>query len=1095
MGETKQNREQSLFEAVVQKTDAAERTAFLEGVCRDDPALRARLEQLLEGHFQGEGFLTRTGQLKTNALGPIPTQLSLPTIGQYELIEEIARGGMGVVYKARQASLNRQVALKLITAGVLASGESVKRFQAEAEAAAALDHPNIVPIHEIGEHEGLHYFTMGFIDGMTLKQAIHRSRRGGDREQGSSKVGPPAYAGGYTLKEAVLLLAKVARAAHFAHERGVLHRDIKPSNILLDTHGEPHLTDFGLAKFVQRDSTLTHTHELLGTPAYMSPEQARGEAKAVTTAADVYGLGAVLYETLTGTPPFSGGTSLETIRQVLDQEPRRPSVFNPEIDRDLETICLKCLEKEPGRRYASALSVAQELERWSKGEPIMARPATTVEKVGKWARRRPAIAGLGVTLALIFMLGLAGVLWQWRRAEQIAEFRHREALIAREESYVADMNSVTHAYNQGDVGRARLLLIQHLPKPGEPDLRGFEWRYLWQLTRDQAEFTYRGHNDTVWDIDVSPDGKLVFSRSFNGTVKIWRYRDHTEMVSWELMPPFIFLSDSKHLLEVSKQRKPIRIHDIGTRAVETLPIESKVLPANLSPDRKMLAILDPEIQSVAVWDLDLRQEHIHFQTPEAKAVQWSVDGRQLITLSQNLITTWDPLTGRQLRTWEMPSDFIGMPITIELLPGGDRAVIGLEGSSEKAFRIFDLAHGVPPYRLIGDELRVSDMDVSPDGKLAVFASHNHTVHLWDLQSASPVTIFRGHVNQVVDVMFHPFEPVVLSVSEDHMVKIWRYDRIESSSLLTDTNVEVIAALPCPDGKLLVAHSDGSVRLWDGRGDHTVELLQAPGSNVLTAVAVSPNGEKLAWGGRQVVLCDANTTNRTVLADQNSSVGSLSFNNTASTLIVGDSSGNLKWWDTETKTALGQVSTGLPFVSSLAVSVDGLWVVSACGAEGAENHLVKVWDAKTRHLVAELRDGYGDTFTLGFSPDGTVLATGSWDDHLRFYRTGTWEKEWEILAHTGRVSALAFSRDGRTLVTGSTDNRIKFWNVARRREMASVRSYWPVGLAFQQNGNSLMATSSHEQRLAASFRGKLRVFHAPTFAEIEAEERRGSGGTE
>ncbi len=227
---------------------------------------------------------------------------------------------MGTVFKARQATLKRVVALKLISSGVLASHESVKRFKAEAEAAAGLDHPNIVPIHEIGEHDGQHFFSMTFIDGPTLGQALDR------------KPMP--------TRRAAQMLITVARAVHFAHQRGVLHRDLKPGNIHLDAQGEPRLTDFGLAKFLQKDSTLTMTNAVLGTPAYMSPEQARGDTKAVTTAADVYGLGAILYEALTGTPPFAGGTSLETIRQVLDQEPRRPSAFNREVGRDLETICL-----------------------------------------------------------------------------------------------------------------------------------------------------------------------------------------------------------------------------------------------------------------------------------------------------------------------------------------------------------------------------------------------------------------------------------------------------------------------------------------------------------------------------------------------------------------------------------------------------------------------------------------------------------------------------------------------------------------------------------------------------------------------------------
>src|SRR5262245_19913000 len=332
-----------------------------------------------------------------------PTESSMPLtpvtgtklryFGDYELLEEIARGGMGVVFKARQISLNRLVALKLISAGALASADLVKRFKAEAEAAASLSHPNIVPIYEIGEHQGQHYFSMGLIEGPNLREALSQIQNPKSEIRNESPHWPP--------KTWVKLVSAIARAVHYAHQRGVLHRDLKPSNILLDAQGEPHLTDFGLAKLVQKDSTLTHTHAVLGTPAYMSPEQARGDTKDVTTAADVYGLGAVLYETLTGSPPFAGGTSMETIRQVLDQEPRRPSVWNPTVDRVLETICLKCLEKEPTRRYGSAEAFAEDLDRWRRSEPITARAVGTYERIKKWVRRRPAIAIFATTSLIL----------------------------------------------------------------------------------------------------------------------------------------------------------------------------------------------------------------------------------------------------------------------------------------------------------------------------------------------------------------------------------------------------------------------------------------------------------------------------------------------------------------------------------------------------------------------------------------------------------------------------------------------------------------------------------------------------------------------
>ena len=267
----------------------------------------------------------------------------LGELGDYQLLEEVGRGGQGVVFRARQKSLNRTVALKVISVGQWASKTHLKRFRREAEAAASLDHPSIVPIYEVGEREGACYFSMKFVEGGQLDEVVRRAP--------------------ISIRQAAELIAKVARTVHYAHEHGILHRDLKPGNILLDTKGEPQLTDFGLARLVEAESTVTRTLEVLGTPSYMAPEQAAGNNTQLTKATDVYGLGAVLYQLLTGHPAFAGGTTYETVKLLLETEPRPPRQLNPKIDRDLSTICLKCLDKDPQRRYSSALALAEDLER------------------------------------------------------------------------------------------------------------------------------------------------------------------------------------------------------------------------------------------------------------------------------------------------------------------------------------------------------------------------------------------------------------------------------------------------------------------------------------------------------------------------------------------------------------------------------------------------------------------------------------------------------------------------------------------------------------------------------------------------------------
>ena len=316
----------------------------------------------------------------TDGEKPARVAETLGEFGNYELLEEIGRGGQGVVFRARQRSLNRTVALKIIGLGQWATKAHLKRFRREAEAAASLDHPCIVPIYEVGERDGSCYFSMKFVEGGQLDEVVRQTPM--------------------SIRQAAELIAKVARTVHYAHEHGILHRDIKPGNILLDANGEPHLTDFGLARLVESESSVTHTLEVLGTPSYMAPEQAAGNNAGLSSATDVYGLGAVFYQLLTGHPPFAGGTTFETVRLVLDTEPRQPRLWNPKVDRDLSTICLKCLEKDPKRRYSSALALAEDLERWLRHEPIWARHTGIFTRGKKWLRRNP-------TTALLFALSLA----------------------------------------------------------------------------------------------------------------------------------------------------------------------------------------------------------------------------------------------------------------------------------------------------------------------------------------------------------------------------------------------------------------------------------------------------------------------------------------------------------------------------------------------------------------------------------------------------------------------------------------------------------------------------------------------------------------
>ena len=335
--------------------------------------------------------------------------------GDYELLEEIARGGMGVVFRARQVKLDRQVALKMILTGKLAGESDVQRFYTEASSAAALEHPGVVPVYEVGEENGQHFFSMGFVEGESLAAMISRSPLSPTR--------------------AANMLKKITEAIVYAHGEGVIHRDLKPANVLLDKRRDPHISDFGLAKKTSSGSQLTVTGQIIGTPSYMPPEQASGETNQIGPTADIYSLGAILYCCLTGRPPFQAANPMETLRQVAERDPVSPRQLNSQIDQDLDTICLKCLEKDPQRRYTTAQELVDELDRFLNGEPIKARPISSFDRSFRWCRRNPVITTLVASLFLMFVIGVGGISWKWREAN----FQKQQA----EESQESEMNMAT----------------------------------------------------------------------------------------------------------------------------------------------------------------------------------------------------------------------------------------------------------------------------------------------------------------------------------------------------------------------------------------------------------------------------------------------------------------------------------------------------------------------------------------------------------------------------------------------------------------------------------------------------------------------------
>ena len=485
--------------------------------------------------------------------------------GDYELLEEIARGGMGVVYKARQASLNRIVALKMILKGVLATPVDVARFRAEAESAAALDHPHIVPIHEIGEHEGQQYFAMRYVEGTTLARAPRQSARA-----------------------EVARLLDVARAVHFAHQRGILHRDLKPSNVLIDPAGVAFVTDFGLAKRTGADSSLTETGQPVGTPRYMAPEQAAGR-KDVTVGVDVYSLGVILYERMTGRPPFLGDNMLEVLRQVREIDPPRPSSILTDLNRDLETICLKCLEKDAGRRYASAEALADDLDHWLKGEPIAARPVGRLERTWLWSRRNPALAtgGALAVAGLVAVAVISSIAASQAQAQARAERSKRDVARRAEEDAIAARDEVEWVLARSFLGPLNVdpmgdgVDSDHMPVvTGHIPMLTIEANALWQLAENPGERIWLRFLDVATSEPFSTHQLSVrCEEAMIAAVGLdWAKKDQaTELLTARLLDPKMSVKQKTEVallaLELEHQPNPVRREytEIVTAALEAKP--------------------------------------------------------------------------------------------------------------------------------------------------------------------------------------------------------------------------------------------------------------------------------------------------------------------------------------------------------------------------------------------------------------------------------------------------------------------------------------------------------------------------------------------
>jgi eukaryotic-like serine/threonine-protein kinase len=1023
---------------------------------------------------------------------PVPPDASEPArvryFGDYEIIRELARGGMGVVFEARQMSLNRTVALKMILAGQLANDTDVKRFYSEAEAAASLDHPGIVPIFEVGQHEGQHYFSMGFVEGQSLSQRL--------------ADGPlPA-------REAADLIRRVSEAIEYAHQRGVIHRDLKPANILLDQNANPRVTDFGLAKMVQGDSGLTGSGQIMGTPSYMPPEQAGGKRGEVGPAADGYALGATLYALVTGRPPFQAATPMDTIIQLISDEPVPPRRLNASIPSDLETICLKCLEKEPGTRYASAAALGEDLGRYLAGELIMARPVTRSERAVKWARRRPAIAGLLGLVALATSLGLGGVLWQWRaavRARNVADLESRNAKeqanlaegrrveaearrqeaeqarakervqteLAKEQTELAEqrlydvrMNLVQHYWEDSSGGLLQQGLDEQLPaKQRGIDRRGFEWFY-WQRKMFSGHITLKEHTDGVTSVWLSPDGKRLASASHDGTVRVW---------------------------------------DVATRQ-ETLTLKGhngSVVSVAFSPDGKRLASAshggpaERGINPIWVWDAATGQEILTLKGHNGwiGSVAFSPDGKRLASAGQmdGTVKVWDAATGQETLTIGRytPGQYIGVLLSsVAFSPDGKRlASAGLEATGKGTVNVWDATTGQGILTLKGhtsvvvsvafspDGKRLasasSDLDQSglfrerarPDGKRLAFASSDRTVKVWDATTGQEIVTLKRH-GIVSSVAYSPDGKRLASATYDGTVKVW--DATTGQEILTlkgHTSAVLGVAFSRDGQRLTSAGLDGTVKVWDTATRQETLTLKGH-TGVVGSVAFSPDGKHLvsASGDRTVKVWDTATGQETLtLKGHTHFVSGVAFSPDGKRIVSAGGDFMVKVWDAATGQEISMLNgKHYDIVTSVAFSPDGKRLASAGGDLYSLGQLF-VWNIATGLGTLTLNGHTLQVNSVAFSPNGKRLASASWDGTVKVWDAATGQETLTLKGHTGFVKSVAFSPDGKWIASAGFDSTVKVWDAATGQEALTLKGHTGSvhSVAFSPDGKRI-ASASEDQ---------------------------------
>jgi WD40 repeat protein len=1003
-----------------------------------------------------------------------------PQVPGYEIVGELGRGGMGVVYKARHIQLDRLVALKMILAGSHAGAEERARFRTEAEAVARLQHPHVVQIYDVGEHQGLPYLALEFCAGGSLAARLD---------------GTPLPPGA-----AAALAETLARAMHAAHQAGVVHRDLKPANVLLTADGTPKITDFGLAKKLDAARGRTRSGAIVGTPSYMAPEQAgttAASAQAVAIsremgpAADVYALGAILYELLTGRPPFMGSTPMNTVLQVLTCEPVPPRLLVPKVPRDLETVCLKCLHKEATKRYASAADLAEDLRRFQAGEPIRARPVGPVGRLTRWARRRPALTALvGVSgLALLALVGGGGGWYhstrlqtalgeasrqrdlaslaqeaaeearqgeeeQRKRAEAARAGEARERARAEGLLYFMSIERAHSAWRENESTRALEILAGC-----KPALRNWEWGYLSRLCHSEL-ITLQGQIGWVRGVAWSPDGTRLASVGDDRMGRVWDARTGQLLRTFEghdnSVRSVAWSPDGKRLASASFDRT-VKVWDAATgRELLTLNGHTEnVWAVAWSPDGTRLASASND-RTVRVWDAVTGQEALTLNghTGEVIGVTWSPDGKRLASGSHDgTVKVWDAGTGQQVLTLNEASGYVAWS------PDGSR----LAGTSQyRRVKIWNARTGQEVRTLNGHTQPINAVAWSPDGTRLASASADKTVKVWDALFEAELGTFKGPTGTVEAIAWSPdgtrlaSAAGVLAGQKNRFfgeVMIWPAEAGQGVRSLPGHMGSVQDVAFSPDGsRLASASEDTTVKVWEARSGKQVRTLRGHTSWVL-GVGWSPDGTRLASasGDGTVKLWDAQSGQEALTLKEHADwVHGVAWSPDGTCLASASKDQTVRVWDARSGQEALTLKGHTGEVQGVAWSPDGTRLASA-----SVDRTVKLWDARTGQEVLSL-EAIGPAWAVAWSPDGSSLACGC-RGQTKVWNIRTGEETLSLAGHTSDVHGVAFSRDGMRLASAGADS-VKVWDARTGQDVLTLKGgSWRV--AWSPDGTRLASVGA------------------------------------